>query len=276
VSERTEIGELRGADRDRLDRLTIELERIGPLVVALSGGVDSALVAVAARRVLGSRSVIAVTANSASLASGELARCAALATKFEFYWRAVPTSEFDDDRYRRNDAQRCYWCKSALMDVCEPIATATASTVVLGVNVDDLADYRPGQQAADERGARFPMVDAGLHKSDVRSLARALGVPVWDRPASPCLSSRVPYGTEVSISLIAKVDRAEQAVRAMGFGDLRVRHYGRTARVEVPAESVAFALSNSERIDSALAEIGYDEVVIDPAGLRSGNLNEAL
>jgi uncharacterized protein len=276
VSERSEVATLSVADQQGLDRLADALRAIGPVVVALSGGVDSTLLAVVSHRVLGPGAVTAVTANSASLASGELGRCASLASQFGFDWRCVPTAEFDDERYRRNDSERCYWCKSALMDVCEPLATALGSTVVLGVNIDDLADHRPGQRAAAQRGAKFPMVDAGLNKSTIRSLAEALAVPVWNRPASPCLSSRVPYGTEVSISLMAKVDRAERAVRSLGFDDLRVRHYGRMARVEVPVESLVSANAQSGRIHDALAAIGYQEVLIDPAGLRSGNLNEAL
>jgi uncharacterized protein len=276
VSELVEVPVLSVADRESFDALSVELKSIGPIVVALSGGVDSTLVAAVARLVLGADAVLAVTANSASLASGELARCASLANRFDLGWCCVPTAEFEDERYRRNDGDRCYWCKSALMDVCEPIAELRGSTVVLGVNVDDLSDHRPGQSAAQQRGARFPMVDASLTKADIRSLAHALDIPVWNRPASPCLSSRVPYGTEVSIPLMAKVDRAERAVRLMGFDDLRVRHYGRTARLEVPTESVERARSRSEQIRVALAAIGYDEVVIDPAGLRSGNLNEAL
>ncbi len=243
------------------------------MVVAFSGGVDSALLVVAARKALGRDGVRAVTADSASLATGEADHCRELTDHWDIPWTAVETSEFEDQRYLQNDTDRCFWCKSALMDVVEPIAQASGATVALGVNLDDLGDHRPGQQAAAERGAVFPLVEAGLTKSAVRKIAKNWGIAVWDRPAMPCLSSRIPYGTGVTVELVSRIDRAEHALRSMGFRDVRVRHYQDTARIEVPTADLARAVQLSERIDSEVRAAGYRYVTLDLAGLRSGNLN---
>lgn len=243
------------------------------MVVAFSGGVDSSLLAVAAHQVLGDK-MIAVTANSASLATGELEQCEQLAADWSLPWQAVTTDEMTDERYVVNNTDRCFWCKSALMDQLEPIATGRAATVTLGVNVDDLGDHRPGQTAAAERGAQFPLVDAGLTKSNVRSLAKSMGLPLWDRPAMPCLSSRLPYGTEVSLPLLSRIDRAEAALRSLGFDDVRVRHYGDTARIEVPRNRMSQAIDLAPAVVEKVSATGYKYVTLDLAGLRSGNLND--
>lgn len=269
-----------GHDADAQDVSTTELaERliaacaaIGPMVVAFSGGVDSALLAVAARRAIPAATWL-VTADSASLADGELEHCRTFAERWALPWQAGRTSELADDRYLANATDRCYWCKSALMDVLEPIAADRGATVVLGVNVDDLGDHRPGQQAAGERGARYPLVDAGFTKADVRRLASAWGLDVWDRPAMPCLASRIPYGTAVTVSLLSRIDRAEAAVRAFGFRDVRVRHYDDTARIEVPLTDLVRAATLATEITAAVVSAGYRYVTLDLAGLRSGNLN---
>ncbi len=269
-----------GRDADCPDASTDELAQrlltacasIGPMVVAFSGGVDSALLAVAARRAVPAATWL-VTADSASLAVGELEHCRAFAERWGLAWQAARTTELADDRYLANGTDRCYWCKSALMDRLEPIAAERGATVVLGVNVDDLGDHRPGQQAAGERGARYPLLDAGLTKADVRRLASAWGLEVWDRPAMPCLASRIPYGTSVTVALLSRVDRAEHAVRAFGFRDVRVRHYDDTARIEVPAADLVRAASLATEITAAVEAAGYRYVTLDLAGLRSGNLN---
>jgi uncharacterized protein len=261
---------------DRLERLRNELSSLERVVVAFSGGVDSSLLAHVALDELGAERVMAVTADSASLGAGERERCEELADRWGLPWRAVVTDELEDPRYVANDGDRCRWCKTALMDVLDPLARERAATVVLGVIVDDLGDHRPGQAAALERGARLPMADAGLTKADVRALARQRGLSVWDRPAMPCLSSRLPYGTPVTVELLDRVDRAEAVVRAMGFRDVRVRHHGDTARIEVPADELAAAAGRAEQLVDALGPLGYRYVTLDLAGLRSGNLNAAL
>jgi uncharacterized protein len=251
------------------------LSRLGPTVVALSGGVDSSLLAVAAHRSQGD-AMVAVTAVSASLASGELDHCRGLAHRFGFRWQSVDTDELYDQRYRVNDHDRCYWCKSALMDQLEPVARDRSATVTLGVNLDDLGDHRPGQKAAAERGAAFPLVEAEFTKSDIRTLARHWRLPVWDRPAMPCLSSRLPYGTAVTVPLLSRIDRAESALRRLGFDDVRVRHYDDTARIELPVDRLADATRQAAAIVEAVQDCGYRYVTLDLAGLRSGNLNHAI
>jgi uncharacterized protein len=161
------------------------------------------------------------------------------------------------------------------MDQLEPAAAERGATVVLGVNVDDLSDHRPGQTAARERGARFPLVEAGFGKHDVRRLALEWGLAEWDRPAQPCLSSRIPYGTSVTVSLLGRIDRAEAAVRALGFTDVRVRHYDDTARIELPAGDRVRAATIADQLVAGVTAAGYRYVTLDLAGLRSGNLNTA-
>lgn len=258
---------------NRLEGALRPLERV---VVAFSGGVDSALLAYGALRTLGADSMLAVTASSASLASGELEHCRTLAEEWGMPWRPVDTDELANPDYVANAGDRCYWCKNALMESVAPIAAELGAVVTLGVNVDDLGDHRPGQDAARERGARFPLVDAGLRKPEVRALAQSWGLPIWDRPAMPCLSSRIPYGTPVTVKVLSRIDRAEAALRRLGFTDLRVRHYDDTARIEVPPAELARAAEHSEAIVAALQPLGYRYVTLDLAGLRSGNLNAAL
>ncbi len=248
---------------------------VGPMVVAFSGGVDSTLLAVAAERALPGQCT-AATANSASLATGELDHCRRLAAEWDLRWVDVTTNELDNPRYVENAGDRCFWCKTALMDELAPVAQAASATIVLGVNLDDLGDHRPGQQAAAERGARFPLVEAEMTKTDIRGLARHWGIDVWDRPAMPCLSSRIPYGTSVSVPLLSRIDRAEGALRSLGFDDVRVRHYDDTARIEVPADQVALVAAKADEVVAAVQQAGYLYVTLDLAGLRSGNLNAAL
>ena len=259
-----------------LDGLRDRLRALDRVVVAFSGGADSAFLAWVAHDTLGYGRATAVTAVSPSLPAADRAECADLAAEWGLRWREVETDELADAAYARNDADRCYWCKDALLRVAGPVAASEGATVVLGVNLDDLGDHRPGQRAAAERGAQFPLVDAGFTKSDVRAWSRRLGLRTWDKPAAACLASRLPYGTPVTLHRLATVERAEAALRALGFRELRVRHYGDTARLEVPLDRLGDVVALREPVVAAVQEAGYRYVTLDLEGLRSGNLNAAL
>jgi pyridinium-3,5-biscarboxylic acid mononucleotide sulfurtransferase len=258
---------------ERLDVLRERLRELDRVVVAFSGGADSAFLAYVAHEVLGERAH-AVTAVSPSLAPEEEADCRALAEEWGLRWTPVFTDELANPAYAMNDGERCYHCKAELLDVVEPMAAG--ATVVLGVNVDDLGDHRPGQRAATERGACFPLVDAGMTKADVRALSRELGLRTWDKPAAACLASRVPYGTAVTVTILAEVAAAESALKHLGFRQLRVRHYGDLARLELPLDELDAVLARREEVVAAVRSAGYRYVTLDLEGFRSGNLNAAL
>jgi uncharacterized protein len=261
------------ADLDRLRSRLLDLDRV---IVAFSGGADSAFLAWMAHDTLGPDRALAVTAVSPSLASTEHDDCRALADEWSLRWRAVSTDEMANAAYRVNDGDRCFHCKDALMDALDPLVATEGATVVLGVNLDDLGDHRPGQQAAESRGAAFPLVEAGFRKADVRAASRALGLRTWDKPAAACLASRLPYGTPVSTPLLKQVAQAEAALSALGFRTLRVRHYDETARLEVPVDDLGAVLDQRAAVVAAVHEAGYRYVTLDLEGLRSGNLNAAL
>ncbi|MEA2702393.1 MAG: pyridinium-3,5-biscarboxylic acid mononucleotide sulfurtransferase [Actinomycetota bacterium] len=256
-----------------IDTLRARLRELDRVLVAFSGGADSAFLAWMAHDTLGPDRALAVTAVSPSLAPDEAADCAALAAEWGLRWQAVTTDELDRPAYVANDTDRCAHCKAELMDVIGPIGTAESAVVVLGTNLDDLGDHRPGQAVAAGGGAAFPLVDAGFTKAAVREASRTLGLRTWDKPAAACLASRVPYGTPVTLGTLDRVARAEAAVRALGFRQLRVRHYGDVARLEVEIDDLAGVLECRQAVIDAVKAAGYTRVTLDLEGFRSGNLN---
>jgi pyridinium-3,5-biscarboxylic acid mononucleotide sulfurtransferase len=258
------------------DALEAELRRLGRVVVAFSGGADSSLLAKVASDTLGRSAVLCATALSPSLAMAEEADCRALAAEWDLRWVGVPTSEMEDAAYVANGPDRCARCKTALMTALSPLAAAEHAKVVLGVNISDLGDHRPGQAAAAAAGATFPFVEAGFTKADVRHWSRLLGLRTWDKPAAACLASRLPYGTPVTLGRLAAVERAEAALRALGFGQLRVRHHGDAARLEVEAAELGAVVARRAEVVDAVRAAGFRFVSLDLEGFRSGSLNRVL
>ncbi len=264
---------------DKLELLERILRPLGRVLIGYSGGVDSAMLAVAANRVLGDGAV-AVTADSESYASGELEAAAQLAAQFGIRHEVVRTRELDNPDYASNPVNRCYFCKQELFTHMEKLAgEMDVSHILYGQNADDVGDFRPGAQAASERGVRAPLQEAGMTKADVRALARRWGIPVWNRPAMACLSSRFPYGTPVTAEGLRMVDAAERALRECGFEQLRVRHHVDVARIELPADDLGTLLQTAalhSKIAKALSDLGYEISCVDLRGFRSGSLNEVL
>jgi len=246
-------------------------------LVGFSGGVDSAYLAIVAHEALGPARALAVIGRSASYPAVQWETARRVAAGFGVSVLEVDTDEMNDPRYAANPTNRCYFCKSELWSRLQPIAEARGLAVVVdGTNADDLGDYRPGKQAAAERGVRSPLAELGFTKADIRALSRARGIPTWAQPSSPCLSSRLPYGTAVTPERLRMVELAEAGLRALGVtGDLRVRYFGETARVELAREVLAeWSVSpRREAVERAVREAGFTTVEIDPRGFRSGALN---
>jgi pyridinium-3,5-biscarboxylic acid mononucleotide sulfurtransferase len=262
----------------KLEQLKTIFTEMEQALIAYSGGVDSTLVAKIAYDVLGDRA-LAITAQSPSLLPEELEDARIQAATIGISHQVVATHEMDNPNYTSNPVNRCYFCKSELHDTLKPLAIQRGYPYVVdGVNADDLRDYRPGIQAAKERGVRSPLAEVGVTKAEVRQLSQQLGLPWWDKPAQPCLSSRFPYGEEITIAKLQRVGRAEIYLRKLGFSNLRVRSEGDTARIELPPEQIKeFVLTTDlPQIVSAFQEFGFVYVTLDLEGYRSGKLNQVL
>jgi uncharacterized protein len=262
----------------KLHVLETRLQELGSLMVAYSGGVDSAFLAATAHRVLGAR-MLAVLADSPSLARRDMEQAGVFARSLGMPLRVVATEELERPEYARNDANRCFYCKDEMFRNLEVLGGKLGfAHIAYGMNADDTRDYRPGQRAAEQHAVLAPLAEAGLAKIEVRALAKAAGYSLWDRPAAPCLASRVEYGRAVTREVLEQVERAEESLRQLGFHELRVRHHGDLARVEIARAELPRALSMEmlDAITAALKQVGFQYVTLDCAGFRSGSLNAIL
>jgi uncharacterized protein len=273
-----EPGTSAGSLDEKEEKLFARLRELSRVIIAYSGGTDSAYLAWAAHRVLGENAV-AITADSESIPTSHKHDAEAFAREVGFRHEYVATREFDNPDYVRNDADRCFHCKDELFDTLEAVGRERGfEHIVYGVNVDDLGDYRPGQRAAKIHGVKAPLVDAGLTKREIRELSRRAGLSTWDRPAAACLSSRVPYGTAVTRQVVKTIEQGEEEIRALGFRQFRVRFHGDLVRIEIAPEEIERALSAemARAFTSIFKPLGFHYVTLDLEGYRQGSLNEAL
>jgi uncharacterized protein len=262
----------------KLTALEGRLRSLGSLMVAYSGGVDSAFLAAVAHRILGTQ-MLAVLADSPSLARRDMDQAREFAETHGIPLRVIQTEELDNPEYQRNDASRCFHCKTELFEGMKKLGTDLGFThIAYGMNADDRRDYRPGQRAAEEHEVLAPLADVSLTKQEIRSLAKDAGYTLWDRPAAPCLSSRVEYGRTVTREVLDQIERGEESLRQLGFREFRVRHHGEIARVEVSRSEMPRAMT-MEMMDTIAAELrkaGFKYVTLDCTGFRSGSLNAVL
>ena len=263
---------------EKLRALEASLRALGSVMIAYSGGVDSAYLAATAHRVLGDR-MLSVLADSPSLARRDMEQAQAFAATHNIPLRVVQTEELDKPEYQRNDANRCFHCKTELFESMKKLGAELGfSQIAYGMNADDRRDYRPGQRAAENHEVLAPLAEVGLTKQEIRTLAKDAGYTLWDRPAAPCLSSRVEYGRTVTREVLEQVERGEESLRQLGFREFRVRHHGEMARVEIARTEMPRALSMEmmDKISAELRNAGFKYVTIDTTGFRSGSLNAVL
>src|SRR3954463_6892808 len=264
--------------QEKQERLFSALSSMQRLIVAFSGGTDSAYLAWAANRVLGGNA-LAVTADSASLPESHKRDAEAFVQRFGIAHEYIATNEFDNPDYVRNDPNRCFHCKDELFTRLAEVGRERGfEHIVYGVNVDDLGDYRPGQNAARQHQVKAPLADAGLTKAEIRELSRLAGLPTWDRPASACLSSRIPYGTPVTIENVKTVETGEEEIKALGFRQFRVRFHEEVVRLEIAREEMekALSLEMARKFTNIFKRLGFQYVTLDLEGYRQGSLNEVL
>jgi uncharacterized protein len=263
---------------EKQEKLAARLQELGSVMVAFSGGADSAYLAWMAHRTLGERA-LAITALSPSFSAFDRQQAETFVREENLRHEFVETHEFENPLYVVNQADRCYHCKTELFGVLEKLRAARGfGAVTYGVNADDMKDFRPGHRAASESGVVAPLLDAGLTKAEIRELSRRAGLATWDRPASACLSSRVPYGMPVTVETLSRIERAENVLRDYGFRQIRVRSHGELARIEIAVEELPRALQGdmAEEIAERIRETGFMHVTLDPEGYRQGSLNAAL
>ncbi|HEY8760448.1 MAG TPA: ATP-dependent sacrificial sulfur transferase LarE [Candidatus Dormibacteraeota bacterium] len=265
--------QLQRADPAALDRARAKVRELGSVLIAYSGGVDSSLLLKLALEELPGRAV-AVLASSPAYPEAEQAEARELARRLGAELVEVDTSEVELEAYVRNNPDRCFHCKEELFDTLEPVrARLGLATLAYGATADDAGDHRPGHASAVKRGVRFPLLEAGLGKAEIRLAARSLGLPNWNKPSFACLSSRIPHGTPVTVAALRQVERAEAVVKALGFAQVRVRHHGDVARVEVEPEEVQRLFEHREAVVAGLKEAGYTFVALDLEGYSTGSLN---